>query len=94
MILFGSTQTLSLGGKKYNFVVVDDYSRYTWVYFLTYKHVSFKVFEIFCKRVQNEKGFCISSIRSDHETEFENVDFKSFCERNGIFHNFSSSRIP
>ena len=60
-----------------------------------HKHEFFKVFEIFCKRVQNEKKqFFISSIRSDHEIEFENVEFKSFYEKNGIFLNFSSPRTP
>jgi len=52
-------------------VIVNDYSRYAWVYFLVYKHESFKVFEIFFTRVQNEKkGFCISSIKSGDGTEF------------------------
>jgi len=55
--LSGSTRTLSQGCKKYNFVIVDDYSIYTLVNFLANKHESFKVFEIFCKKVQNEKGF-------------------------------------
>ena len=71
--LFGPTQIQSLGGKRYGFVIVDDYSRFTWVYFLSHNHGSFKVFEIFCKRVQNEKGFCIASVRSDHGTEFMNA---------------------
>ena len=34
------------------------------------------------------------SIRSDHGNEFENAEFRSFCEKNGIFHNFSSTRTP
>ena len=51
MDLLGPTRTLSLGGKKYGFVIVNNYSRYAWVYFLAHKHESFKVFEIFCKRV-------------------------------------------
>ena len=92
--LFGPTQILSIGGKKYDFVIVDDYSRYTWIYFLAHKHESFKVFEIFCMKVQIRKCFCISSIKSDHGIEFENVEFKSFCERNCIFHNVSSPRTP
>jgi len=84
-----------LRGKKYGFFIVDDYSRYTWVYFLAHKHESFKVFRIFFKRVKNEKkGFCISSIRSDHGTEFENVEFKSLCERNDIFYNYSLPSTP
>lgn len=88
MDLFGPTRKLSLGGKKYGFVIVNDYSRCTWVYFLVHKLESFKVFEIFCKR------FCITSIRSDHGTKFENTEFGSFYEKNGIFNSFSSSRTP
>ena len=57
MDLFGPTRALSLGGKKYGFVIVDDYSRYTWVYFLAHEHESFKVFDVFCRRVPNEKRF-------------------------------------
>jgi len=45
-------------------------------------------------RVQNEKCFCVSSIRIDHGTKFVNAKFKSLCEMNGIFHNFSSPRMP
>ena len=59
--LFGLARTLSLGGKKYGFVIVNYYSRYTWLYFLAHKYKSFKVFEIFYKRVENEKVFCILS---------------------------------
>ena len=94
MDLFGPTKTLSLGGKKYGSSIVDDYSRYIGIYFLAHKHEAFKVFEIFYKRFENEKGFCISSIRSDHGTEFENDDFKSLYEKSGIFHNFSSPWTP
>jgi hypothetical protein len=35
--LFGPPSNSSLGGKKYCLVIVDDYSRYTWVYFFEYK---------------------------------------------------------
>ena len=36
--LFGPTRITSLGGKSYGFVIVDDFSRYTWVLFLSYKN--------------------------------------------------------
>ncbi|RDY13535.1 hypothetical protein CR513_01529, partial [Mucuna pruriens] len=78
--LFWSTRTASLGGKHYGVVVVDDYSRWTWVIFLDNKDESFKVFSVFYKCIQNEKGFNIASIKSDHE--------------HGIHHNFSCSRTP
>ena len=72
MGLFSPTEVASLGGMYYPYVLVDNYSRYTWVCFLAHKNDAFKAFENFLKRVQKEKGFCISSIKSDHGTEFEN----------------------
>ena len=92
--LFGPTRVASFGGMHYAYVLVDNYSRYTWVCFLAHKNYAFKAFENFAKRVQKEKGFCISSIRSDHGTKFENEFFKIFCNENGIYHTFSSPRTP
>ena len=60
MDLFGPIATSSLGGSKYTFVIVNDYSRYTWTYFLAHKSDCFRYFSKFCKLVQNEKGFMIS----------------------------------
>jgi transposase InsO family protein len=34
MDLFGSIAYISIGGSKYYLVIVDDYSRFTWVFFL------------------------------------------------------------
>ncbi|KAK9180632.1 hypothetical protein WN944_023765 [Citrus x changshan-huyou] len=42
----------SLNGKYYAFVIVDDYSRYTWVLFLANKDDAFEAFRIFCKKHQ------------------------------------------
>ena len=70
MDLFGPNDIVSLGGKKYCFVLVDDYSRYTWVYFLAKKSETFSYFTKFTKLVQNEKGVPIVSLRSDHGGEF------------------------
>src|SRR5215469_9632940 len=90
--LFGPTRTSSLGGKRYGFVIIDDYSRFTWVLFLAHKNETFSAFVKFHKKVTNEKNVQIISIRSDHGTEFENHDFKNFCTENGISHNFSVPR--
>ena len=62
--------------------------------FLIHKDETCKAFKIFSKRVQNEKGFYITSISSDHSGEFENHSLENFCNKNGISHNFSSPRIP
>jgi len=89
--LFGPVITASLAGKQYGFVIVDDFSRYTWVLFLKHKD---EAFEIFCSLVQNEKESNIIFVRSDHGGEFENLSFKTCFDKKGISHNFSCARIP
>ena len=66
-------RTESLGGKRYIMVIVDDFSRYTWVEFLREKSEACEKMEVLCKRLQNEKGVSIVKIRSDHGKEFENA---------------------
>ncbi|CAJ2645214.1 unnamed protein product [Trifolium pratense] len=92
--LFGPVNTASINGKKYGLVIVDDYSRWTWVKFLRTKDEAYDEFSIFCKQIQNEKGYTILKVRSDHGGEFENEPFENFCEKYGILHEFSSPRTP
>ena len=94
MDLLGPTRTTSLGGKRYALVIVDDFSRYTWVLFLATKDETFKVFKTFYKRITNLKDQTIVSIRSDHGSEFENQKFELFCSKHGIGHNFSAPKTP
>jgi len=90
MDLFGPTKTQNIGGKKYCLVIVDDYSRFTWVYFMASKSEAFSYFSKFSKKVQKEKGYAISTIRTDYGGEFENQDFVKFCDEFGFQHIFSS----
>ena len=54
MDLFGPTTYTSIGGNKYGFVVVDDLTRYTWVFFLIDKNDVFATFKTFIKIIHNE----------------------------------------
>ncbi len=65
-----------------------------WVAFFTHRNECFDVFTRFSKKVQNEKGFQIFSIRSDHGRKFKNERFKKFYDSLGITHNFSSPKTP
>ena len=94
MDLFGPSRYAHLSGKYYAFVIVDDYSWYTWVLFLANKDDAIDAFRIFCKKIQNEKGYSITCIRSDHGGEFENHAFENFCNDLGIEHKFLSPRTP
>ena len=80
----------SLRGNSYAYVIVDDFSRYTWVLFLSQKNETFYEFSKFYNKVQNEKGFTITCIRSDHRKEFENIDFEEYYKEHGINHKFSA----
>ena len=53
--LMGPIRTKSLGGKRYIMVIVNDFSRYTWVKFLREKSEAFEKLEILCKRLQDKK---------------------------------------
>ncbi|WRX23682.1 Integrase [Theobroma cacao] len=92
--LFGPISTTSLGEKSYSFVIVDDYSRYTWVYFLAHKYDALPAFISHCRKVENEKGLAIVSIRCDHGGEFKGDEFENFCNEKGLDHNFSAPRTP
>ena len=94
MDLFGPIDVPSLRGSKYAFVVVDDYTWYTWVMFLVHKNEAFDEFAKLCRKVQNEKGYFIKNIRSDNETEYVNTSFMSYCDVHGIEHNFLAPRTP
>ncbi|TYK06552.1 F5J5.1 [Cucumis melo var. makuwa] len=86
----GPMQTESLEGKKYVFVVVDDFSRFTWVRFLKGKSDTAKVCINLCLSLQHEQGKSIIRIRNDHGKEFENEELDNFCEVEGIHHEYSA----
>jgi transposase InsO family protein len=94
MDLMGPTRTESLGGKRYIMVIVDDYSRYTWVVLLREKSDAFSQAQILFKRIQNEQDCSIKRIRSDHGREFENSSFEEFCNEHGIKQEFSAPITP
>jgi len=86
--LFGPTRTQSIGGKKYSLVIVDDYFRFIWIYFLESKSEAFSYFSKFVEKVHNEKMLCYFG------SEFKNQDFSKFCVEFGFQHIFSSPYTP
>jgi transposase InsO family protein len=94
MDLFGPIAYISIGGGKYCLVIVDDYSRFTWVFFLQEKCQTQETLKGFLTRAQNEFGFRIKKISSDNGTEFVNSQIEGFLEDEGIKHEFSSRYTP
>jgi hypothetical protein len=94
MDLFGPIAYISIGGSKYCLVIVDDNSRFTWVFFLQEKSQTQETLKGFLRRAQNEFGLRIKKIRSDNGTEFKNSQIEGFLEDEGIKHEFSSPYTP
>jgi hypothetical protein len=73
MDLFGLIAYISIHGNKYSPIIVDNYSRFTWVFFLHDKSETQKVLKKFLKRAQNEFDAKVKKIRSDNGSEFKNT---------------------
>ena len=94
MDLFGPTTYTSIGGNKYGYVIVDDLTRYTWVFFLVDKSDVFSTFKTFIKRIHNVFETTIKKVRSDNGSEFKNTRVDEFCDEFGIRHQFSVKYTP
>ncbi|GJZ08302.1 putative ribonuclease H-like domain-containing protein [Tanacetum coccineum] len=94
MDLFGPTFVSSLMHKKYCLVVTDDYSRFTWVFFLTTKDETSEILKNFIKEIENLVDKKVKIIRSDNGTEFKNKVMDDFCREKGIKREYSVARTP
>jgi transposase InsO family protein len=94
MDLFGPIAYISIDESKYCLVIVDGYSRFTWVFFLQEKSQTQETLKRFLRLAQNAFGLRIKKIRSDNGTEFKNSQIEGFPEDEGIKHEFSSPYTP
>nr|GEV07125.1 hypothetical protein [Tanacetum cinerariifolium] len=72
MDLFGPTFVKRLMKKMYCLVVTDDYSRFTWVFFLSTKDETSGILKSFITRIENLVIHKVKMIRYDNRTEFKN----------------------
>nr|KAJ0224692.1 hypothetical protein LSAT_V11C100043190 [Lactuca sativa] len=94
MDLFGPIPIRSLGGNKYTLVVVDEFTRFTWVVFLKKKsHAAQEIISLIRKN-ETLTGLKVKQLRSDHGTEFQNSTLEEFYDHKGIGQNFSAPRTP
>ena len=94
MDLFGQVNIMSIGKKKYCLVIVDDFTRFSWTFFLHSKDEASQIIINHIKVVDNGTKWRVKNIRSDNGTEFTNSTMKNFCDEKGITHTFSAPRTP
>nr|GEW55140.1 putative ribonuclease H-like domain-containing protein [Tanacetum cinerariifolium] len=94
MDLFGPTFVKSLNKKSYCLVVIDDYSRLTWVFFLATKDETSPIIKTFINGLKNQLSLKVKVIRGDNGTEFKNNDLNQFRRIKGNKMKFSVPRTP
>ncbi|GJT86295.1 integrase, catalytic region, zinc finger, CCHC-type containing protein [Tanacetum coccineum] len=94
MDLCGPMRVASINGKKYILVIVDDYSRFTWLYFLHIKYETLEIIKKFITQVQLNYNAKVHKIRIDNNTIFKNATLKNHYEKLGIMQPFSTARTP
>ncbi|GKD32130.1 putative ribonuclease H-like domain-containing protein [Tanacetum coccineum] len=80
--------------KMYCLVVTDDYSRFSYVFFLATKDETSEILKTFITCIENLIDLKVKVIRYDNGTEFKNKVMNQFCEMKGIKREFSVARTP
>lgn len=92
--LCGPISPTSHSGKRYMLVLIGDFSRKTWIYFLTEKGETFDMFKRFKSRVEKEVGKYICCLRTDRGGEFTSNSFNQFCEEHEIRRQLTATYTP
>ncbi|GJX38850.1 putative ribonuclease H-like domain-containing protein, partial [Tanacetum coccineum] len=90
MDLFGPVSVESINKKKYCLVMIDDFSRFSWVFFLAIKDETNEILYKFIIGLENQLNHKVKIIRCDHGTEFKNHAMNEFCAKKGIKREFST----
>ncbi|GKD04682.1 retrovirus-related pol polyprotein from transposon TNT 1-94 [Tanacetum coccineum] len=94
MDLCGPMRVASINGKRYILVIVDDYSRFTWVRFLKTKDEAPAAIIKCIKNIQVRLNATVRNVRTDNGTEFVNQTLREWYENVGITHQTSVARTP
>ncbi|GJV79307.1 putative ribonuclease H-like domain-containing protein [Tanacetum coccineum] len=84
MDLFGPTSVRSINHKTYCLVVTDDFSRFSWVFFLASKDKTSGILKRFITEIENQLNHKVKVIRCDNGTEFKNKEMNEFYRLKGI----------
>nr|GEW22682.1 Gag-Pol polyprotein [Tanacetum cinerariifolium] len=90
----GPMRVESINRKKYILVIVDDYSRFTWVKILRSKDEAPEVIIKCLKQIQVHLNETVCNIRTDNGIEFVNQNLREYYENVRISHQTSVARTP
>ena len=92
--VWGPAPTSSISGYRYYVLLVDDFTKYNWLFPLKLKSEVYSIFVHFKAHVENLIGNKIKVLRTDSGGEFTSSMFQSFLLQHGIMHQFSCPHTP
>ncbi|GJU69791.1 putative ribonuclease H-like domain-containing protein, partial [Tanacetum coccineum] len=94
MDLFGPTSVRAENHRDLLLVITDDFSRFSWTFFLRTKDETSAILKDFIRQIENQLNQKVKTIRCDNGTEFKNRDAIEFCGLKGIKREYSNARTP
>ncbi|KAK8936281.1 hypothetical protein KSP39_PZI013961 [Platanthera zijinensis] len=92
--LWGPAPTPTKAGMLYYLCLIDDYSRYSWIFLLQHKSEAFARFKEFKILVEKESGRFLKKLRTDRGGEFTSKEFNSYCQQEGIHRELTCPQTP
>ncbi|KAI3802282.1 hypothetical protein L1987_30412 [Smallanthus sonchifolius] len=92
--LCGPITPQTMGGNRYFMLIVDDFSRYMWVYLIKTKDEALSMFKCFKAQVEKESMNKVKMLRTDRGGEFNSQVFNEFCKQEGIQHQLTAPYSP
>ncbi|GJT89838.1 putative ribonuclease H-like domain-containing protein [Tanacetum coccineum] len=90
----GPTSIRSIDHKVLPLCVTDDFSRFTWVFFLGTKDETYGILKNFITFIENQLTKKVKAIRCDNGTEFKIFQLIELCGSKGIRRDYSNARTP
>jgi transposase InsO family protein len=94
MDLAGPMRTRSVQGNFYHYIIIDDYTRFKWTFFLSTKDQALEKFKFFHAYILTQFNKKIKAARSDRGGEFLSKLFTNFMEEKGIRHELTTPYTP
>ncbi|KAJ0621560.1 putative RNA-directed DNA polymerase [Helianthus annuus] len=92
--LCGPITPQTIGGNRFFMLIVDDYCRFMWVYFLKTKDEAFSNFKKFKVKAEKNNKYKVGMLRTDRGGEFTSKEFNQYCEDQGIERQLTAPYTP